>query len=305
MIKQPNTSNIDNYLAGLVNSETPLVLATVIQAVSPTSGNPGDKALVSADEIIDGWIGGGCAQPAVIEAAGKSLASGKPMVIRIGPEGEWQTLNGVVDFTSSCLSGGTLVIFIEPLYQQPTLCILGHSPVAISLCSQAATLDFSVSIASPEFGRDARLNSNLEHLPDGISHRADFSDIDCDFIVIATQGKHDRSAINAALESRAGYIGMVASRKKMAGLKTILLETGIEAELLGRIQGPAGIEIGAETPAEIALSILADLVRIRRSGKVKKYQANIPSQKELNQKQGSQKKALSPVKSGEGGCCGS
>ena len=300
-MKQTNPSNIDNYLAGLVNSETPLVLATVIQAIPPTSGNPGDKALVSTDKIVDGWIGGGCAQPAVIEAAGRSLATGKPTVIRIGPEGEWQTLDGVVDFTSSCLSGGTLVIFIEPLYPQPTLCILGHSPVAISLCSQAVKLDFSVTIASPELDLDI----HPERLPDGISQSNSFRDIDSEFIVIATQGKHDRAAITAALESPASYISMVVSEKKMAGLKAILLDAGIEADALDRIHGPAGVDIGAETPAEIALSVLADLVRMRRSGKVENHQP-IADQKRADQKRANQAPTkLTQIKADEGGCCGS
>ncbi|MFT5659305.1 MAG: xanthine dehydrogenase accessory factor, partial [Gammaproteobacteria bacterium] len=176
-MKQTNTLNIENYPAGLVKSDTPLVLATVIQAISPTSGKPGDKALVSADKIIDGWIGGGCAQPAVIEAAAKALTMGEPVVIRIGPEGQWQPLDAVVDFTSSCLSGGTLVIFIEPLNRPPMLCILGYSPVALSLCSLAQQLGFSVTIASPEL--------DPECLPDGVFHRVSFSDIDADLMVIA------------------------------------------------------------------------------------------------------------------------
>ena len=259
------SSTIETCFTELANTAlndcgTPLTLATVIQVVSPTSAKPGDKALVSQNQIVDGWIGGGCAQPSVIEAARRVLESGEPCIIRVGPKGEWQSLEGMIDFTSGCLSGGTLLIFIEPLIRQPKLCILGHSPVAISLCVQAATLGFSVQVASPDI--DPTL------FPDTIACTSDFTQISGDYLVIATQGKHDRKALHAALESDADYISMVASEKKITGLKASLAKSGVQADLLDNIQGPAGIDIGAQTPAEIALSILADVVRVRRSGRL-------------------------------------
>ena len=146
-MSKPN--NLDSCFKSLVNDETPLALATVIQTALSTSGKVGDKALVSAQGIVEGWIGGGCAQPAVVEAARQSLESAKPCLIRVGPKGEWQTLDGVVDFSSGCLSGGTQVIFIEPLNRQAKLSILGDSPVAQCLSELAGQLDFSVTVISP------------------------------------------------------------------------------------------------------------------------------------------------------------
>lgn len=242
LIDTLKTPSLESCFAGLQCEGKPLVLATVIQAISPTSGKPGDKALVSAEAIIEGWIGGGCAQPAVIEAARNSLETGESSVIRVGPKGEWQALEGVIDFASGCLSGGTLVIFIEPMIRQPTLSILGNSPAAHKLSALAEQLDFSVTAT-----------------------QSDFSDINSDYIVIATQGKDDRVALKAALSSNAAHIAMIASAKKIAGLKASLEKAGIEPEQLDRIHSPAGIEIGAVTPAEIALSVLADLVQVRRS----------------------------------------
>jgi len=268
----------------LCNHNEPLALATVIQAVSPTSGNPGDKALISSDKIVEGWVGGGCAQSSVIEAARNVLNCGEPCIIRVGPKGEWQPLEGVVDFTSGCLSGGTLVIFIEPLVRQPKLCILGDSPVALSLSAQAGMLGFSVLIAGPDIDPD--------QLADTVTHMDDFSNIDGDFLVIATQGKHDRAALKAALESHAGYISLVASEKKTAGLKAGLAKSGVEPDSLGRIHGPAGIDIGAQTPAEIALSILADIVRLRRTVSA------------VRNKPASQQKSLEEaVETVSSGCC--
>ena len=143
-------TNLDACFNGLANDETPLALATVIQTALSTSGNVGDKALVSAEGIVEGWIGGGCAQPAVVEAARIALKSAEPCLIRVGPKGEWEALDGVVDFSSGCLSGGTQVIFIEPLNTQAKLSILGDSAVALSLSELAAGLDFSVTVISPD-----------------------------------------------------------------------------------------------------------------------------------------------------------
>jgi xanthine dehydrogenase accessory factor len=279
-------TNLDTCFKGLAGDEKPLALATVIQTALSTSGNAGDKALVSAEGIVEGWIGGGCAQPAVVEAARMVLESAEPCLIRVGPKGEWETLDGVVDFSSGCLSGGTQVIFIEPLNRQAKLSILGDSPVALCLCELAAGLDFSVTVTSPDL--------ESSQLPETARLEADFESVNGDFIVVATQGRHDRAALKAALNSNAGYIAMVASRKKIAGLKAGLIKSGIEASEMERIHSPAGIEIGAVSPAEIALSILAELVRVRRSGS-KLNPGEVPET------------AVEPEKSvtdaAQGGCC--
>jgi xanthine dehydrogenase accessory factor len=254
----PKPSNLETCFKGLINDETPLALATVIQTALSTSGKAGNKALVSAQGIVEGWIGGGCAQPAVVEAARMALESAEPRLIRVGPKGEWETLDGVVDFSSGCLSGGTQVIFIEPLNRQAKLSILGDSPVALCLSDLAGRLDFAVTLISPDL--------ESSEFPASVRIEHDFESAVGDFVVIATQGRHDRSALKAAINSNAAYIGMVASRKKITGLKASLIKSGIEASELERVHSPAGLEIGAVSPAEIALSILAELVRTRRTG---------------------------------------
>lgn len=253
---EAGSTGLDACFNSLASEQTPLALATVVQTAQSTSGKAGDKALVSAEGIVEGWIGGGCAQPAVVEAARMVLESAQPCLIRVGPRGEWEALDGVIDFSSGCLSGGTQVIFIEPLKRQTELSILGASPVALSLSKLAAQLDFSVTVISPDLE-----SSELE----AIRIKHDFASISADFIVVATQGRHDRAALKAAIESNAGYIAMVASRNKIAGLKTSLIKSGVDASDIDRVHSPAGIEIGAVSPAEIALSILAELVRVRRS----------------------------------------
>ena len=254
----PKSSNLETCFKGLTNDETPLALATVIQTALSTSGKAGDKALVSAQGIVEGWIGGGCAQPAVVEAARMALESAEPRLIRVGPKGEWETLDGVVDFSSGCLSGGTQVIFIEPLNRPAKLSILGDSPVALCLSDLAGRLGFAVTLISPDLEPSG--------FPEGVRIKHDFESAAGDFIVVATQGRHDRSALKAAINSNAGYIGMVASRKKITGLKASLAKSGMDTSALERIHSPVGLAIGAVSPAEIALSILAELVSVRRAG---------------------------------------
>ena len=257
-VQAGNSTGLDACFRALANAERPLALATVVQTAHSTSGKAGDKALVSDEGIVEGWIGGGCAQPAVVEAARMVLDSAQACLIRVGPRGEWESLDGVIDFSSGCLSGGTQVIFIEPLNRQANLSILGDSPVALCLSELARHLDFSVTVISPDLeSSDVADRVRVEH---------DFVSVSGDFVVVATQGRHDRAALKAAICSSAGYIGMVASGKKIAGLKASLINSGVEPGDMDRVHSPAGIEIGAASPAEIALSILAEMVRVRRCG---------------------------------------
>lgn len=237
-----------------------LALATVIQTQSPSSGRPGDKAIVSSESIVEGWIGGGCSQSAVIKATREVLQTGQTCLIRIAPNGTWQPVDGIRDFSSGCLSGGSSLIFIEPLNVQSSMCILGNSPVARHLTELAGHLGFNVLLASPDLAKG--------DLSQHVRIMQNFDSVEGDYVVIATQGKNDLAALMAALNTDASYITLIASKKKTIALKLRLFEQGIVESQLDRLHGPAGLDIGAETPAEIALSILAEIVRIRRKGLV-------------------------------------
>jgi xanthine dehydrogenase accessory factor len=285
--QEAGSTGLDACFNSLASEQVSLALAIVVQTARSTSGKVGDKALVSAEGVVEGWIGGGCAQPAVVEATRMVLDSAQPCLIRVGPKGEWETLDGVIDFSSGCLSGGTQVIFIEPLKRQAKLSILGDSPVALCLSELAARLDFAVTVISPDL-ESSQLGESVR-----IDH--DFASAGGDFIVVATQGRHDRAALKAAIDSNAGYIGMVASRNKIAGLKSSLVNGGVEAGQLDRVHSPAGIEIGAVSPAEIALSILAELIRVRRAGNSRKNSPESETAVEVSE--------LAPG-APDGGCCG-
>jgi len=287
LCQEAESTGLDACFNALASENKPLALAIVVQTAHSTSGKAGDKALVSAEGIVEGWIGGGCAQPAVVEAARTVLDSAQPCLIRVGPKGEWETLDGVIDFSSGCLSGGTQVIFIEPLKRQAKLSILGDSPVALCLSELAARLDFAVTVISPEI--------ESSPLAESVRSEHDFASVDGDFILVATQGRHDRAALKAAIDSNAGYIGMVASRNKIVGLKSSLVKSGVEVGELDRVHSPAGIEIGAVSPAEIALSILAELVRVRRAGNSRKIS---PKSETAVEDSGTAPRVP------DGGCCG-
>jgi xanthine dehydrogenase accessory factor len=282
-----NKKTLTNYLSELADPDMPQVLATVVQAVSPTAAKPGDKALVSAEGIADGWIGGGCAQPAVIATAADVLRDGKARLIRIAPKGEWSEFEGVADFYSGCLSGGSLMIFLELLQAQSKLTIFGNSPVARHLVRLSQEVGFAVSIAYPNANDDDFANSDIRVIDN-------FKNIDSEFIVIATQGQHDNKALKAALNSQAKYIAMVASEKKAKGLKEKLADSGVAQSDLDRIKSPAGVAIGANTPAEIALSVVAALVEYRNSNKEKNKNIE-PANSPITEANHSE----------AGGCCGS
>jgi xanthine dehydrogenase accessory factor len=249
------------HAARLKAAGEPFVLATVVRVESPTSAKPGAKAVVDAQGGITGWIGGGCAQPAVISTAGKALEDGQPRLIRVSPSKGGEVEEGIVDFGMTCHSGGTLDIFLEPFAARPSLLIVGTAPAAQALAALARRSGFEVFAAAP--GADAELFSDARQVIDGL----DLAGLACGtprFVVVATQGKRDEPGLEAALGSGAAYIAFIASERKAEKLKTYLQERGHDADRVGAIVSPAGVEIGAVTPEEIAVSVLAGLIRARR-----------------------------------------
>ena len=230
------------------------VLATVVRAESPTSAKAGARALVLADGHIRGWIGGGCAEPAVAETARQCLQDGRARLIRIGPAAPAAPIDGMTHFPSHCHSGGTLDIFIEPLKASPTLWIYGASPAAEALARLSACLGFAVTGWTASRDRPDLFEPRAA--PDD-KRKPDFAP---DFAVVATQGQGDLPALTAAIEAGAPYIGFIASRRKGKKIQQALLKNGVAKGRVDGIRIAVGIDIGAETPREIALSVLAALV---------------------------------------------
>jgi xanthine dehydrogenase accessory factor len=224
----------------------PFVLATVVRAEKPTSAKPGAKALIKADGEWIGWIGGSCSKPAVAAEAKEVLASGQARVLQISS-------------TETCASGGSLDIYLEPHLPKPHLVVVGHLPVAEALVALAGPLGFRVSVMTPEASR--------EQFPaaDEFLDRLDFSALPRGerYVVVASHGNYDEEGIRAALEEGgADYVALVSSRKRAeAMLKTL----GLSREQRQKLKFPAGLDIGAVTAEEIALSILAEMVQLRRT----------------------------------------
>lgn len=229
----------------------PFVTATVVRVQRPTSVEPGSVALVRGDGTIEGFVGGVCAEQSVRVYSLRAIDSGEPLLLRIMPEaGEPDGAvveDGAVTVNNPCLSGGALEIFLEPELPSPRVVVAGESLIASALRSLGSDLGLELS--------------SCPTAPDDLA------------LVVAAHGRDELAALRAALEADIPYVGLVASTKRGAAVLDELRTAGVEDELLARIDTPAGLDIGARTPAEIAVSILARIVEVRRRHRVPAHAA--------------------------------
>ena len=260
-----------DLVAQLKAAEQAFVLATVVRTVSVTAAKAGAKAIIRPDgTIAAGWIGGGCAKGAVLKAAREALADGEPRMVSVQPEDILAELgvkpgenrDGVRFASNMCPSKGTMDIFIEPVLPHPSLVIFGGSPVAMSLAAQARQLGYHVTLAAP--AGDLSAVPDTDMLVDGFAP-GELNQARR-FIVVSTQGKGDEAALRAAVAIEAEYHAFVGSRRKMAALREKLVANGVAPEAIDRVKAPAGLDLGAITPEEIAMSILAEITVERRRG---------------------------------------
>jgi xanthine dehydrogenase accessory factor len=228
---------------------SPFVVATVVRVQRPASVEPGSVGLVHADGTIEGFIGGVCAQHSVRLHALEAIETGAPLLLRILPDGPEDIVReeGAVTVTNPCLSGGAIEMFLEPVLPAPRVLVAGDSPVVAAL----RTL-------GPEVGLDVVA---AQDIADGVLKPA-AEDL---ALVVAAHGNDEVPTLRAGLEAGVSYVGLVASRRRGAAVAEELRAEGVADELLDRLETPAGLDIGARTPAEVALSIVARIVEIRRS----------------------------------------
>lgn len=232
----------------LTQAGKPFVLATVIWCERPTSAKPGAQAIVQEDGQITGWVGGSCAQPVVIREAQRVLREGgEPYLLRLGAPDMGIQRDNVRIFPMTCTSGGVLDIYIEPHLPAPQLLLIGDSPVIGALSQLAPVLNFEVS-----------------HVPYAELNKVSVNERSS--ILVATHGQYDEDALEMALRSSAAYVGMVGSHRRVDACREYLRGSGLSEEQIARLHAPAGLDIGAQTPEEIAASILAELVQVRRRG---------------------------------------
>ncbi len=231
--------------------DEPFAFATIVRTVGVTAAKPGAKAIINADgTIVRGFLGGGCTRGAVKRAALAAIETGAPRLISVTPEELLAEMgvepgveaDGITYAKNGCPSRGTVDIFVEPCLPMPELVVLGGSPVAEALADLAPQFHWSVA-------REAAAAPTAPRLR---------------VIVVATQGQNDLGALKAAMESRADHLAFVGSRKKFAALSEKLADAGVAQDRIEAVSAPAGLDIGAVTPEEIALSILAELIQVRR-----------------------------------------
>ncbi|HET9435735.1 MAG TPA: XdhC family protein [Candidatus Limnocylindrales bacterium] len=250
--------------AELASGGRPFVLATVVAVRRPTSARPGATGIVHPDGTIEGWVGGSCAQPVVVREALRALADGQPRLLRLSKDGpgEGRRADGVVELVMTCHSGGTLEIYVEPHLPAPHLWVAGTTPIAGALVALGAASGWRVTLFDPVADAEAFPAAEAV-LGDRDLHVLEFAVPPS--VVVATQGVWDEEAVLAALRRDVAYVGLVASPTRAAVVRQWLRdETGLAEDRIAALRAPAGLDLGAETAEEVALSILAELVQVRR-----------------------------------------
>ncbi|TMK86136.1 MAG: YHS domain-containing protein [Actinobacteria bacterium] len=232
----------------------PYVLATVVWRRSPSSGQVGSKAVITADGRSRGWLGGACAEPAVVAEARRALAEGTPRLMLLGTPDELagEHRAGVVTVPIACQSEGALEVYVEPVVPAPHLVVIGRSPAAEALAGMGEALGWRTQLVAAE----ETMGSDFDAA--GVADRS--------FVVIATQGHFDEAALERALGSDAAYVGLVASARRAESVKGYLRDRGVDQAQLDRIHAPAGLDLGHVRPEEIAVAILAELVQLKAKG---------------------------------------
>ena len=251
--------------ADLASRRQPFVLAMVVRRQPYTSSHQGDMAIITADGGYHGWLGGNCTQPVVKREAARALADGRPRLLSLSPEAGTEARPGVTVLPMVCQSGGTVDVYLEPVLPPPRLVLFGLSPVIRALTQLGKGLGYSVDVVDPEAAPELLPAADRTFVDWGSTELREAGATPRTYAVVATMGEHDEEAVTAALGLLPEYLGVVASRTRFGELRASLLGRGISSEPLDRIRNPAGLDIGARQPEEVALSILAEIVQLART----------------------------------------
>ena len=251
----------------LSEQRVPYVLATVVWRRGPSSGHQGSKAVVLADGTVRGWLGGACAEPSVVRHARECLGTGEPALLFLGQPDDFdgRSQDGVRSIAMACESEGALEVYLEPHRPEPQVIAVGRSPAVDALAESAIAVGWQATIVDDggnpdEHGRPHLVRTKLDLAGLGIDGAT--------AVVVATQGHYDDLALEAALASAAGYVGLVASPKRAAVVIDHLRSRGVVPDDLDRVHAPAGLDLGAVANVEIAVAVMADLVARRARGEL-------------------------------------
>lgn len=231
-------------------------VATVVAVDGSVSADPGAKAIFAPDgRVLAGWIGGGCAQARVGEVAQEAMLAGKSQLLALDLRDE------VLGVGMPC--GGAMTVFIDPILPPPMLWLLGSGRLAEALCAQAAQVDFAVTVLDPR-AEAAQFPAAWAVVGDDPAYAALAGAAAGDYVVIATQHKGDHLALRQVLARPVTYVGLIASRYRARLVQADLQQSGLSPALWAKVHAPAGLDLGARTPQEIALAVVAELVAQRR-----------------------------------------
>ena len=253
------------FAAELSKRGEPFVLATVVWRRAPSSGKEGSTALITPDGRVRGWLGGACAEPTVIREGLRALEEGTPRLLFLGAPEELEARGrqGVVTIPIACQSEGALEVYVEPVVPQPHLVVIGRSPAVAALAAMAGALGWRTVIVDD--GGDPADYPAADQVVTSLDLQ-EASVTDRSWIVVATQGHYDEDALERALATPAGYVGLVASRNRANAVTGYLRDRGVSEEALARVHAPAGLDLGRVSHEEIAVAIMAELVRDRAAG---------------------------------------
>jgi xanthine dehydrogenase accessory factor len=248
----------------------PFVFAVVVRREPASSAQPGNMALVTADGAVHGWLGGSCIQPTLEREARQALAEGRPRLVSLSPDPAKDQRPGVVVHPMTCHSGGTVDIYLEPVRPAPRLLVFGTAPTARALGALGKAMEWAVDVVDPDARREdfPAADRVFAALPAGdplTSPRARAADL---YAVVVTMGQRDDEALLAALQLEPAYLGVVASRRRYAEIRELVAGRGAPQDALARVRNPAGLDLGARRPEEIALSVLAEIVQLRRAAEL-------------------------------------
>lgn len=245
----------------LAQRRQPYARLTVVWAQRPTSARPGNVALVTAEGVLRGWVGGSCSEPVVVREALAALAEGTPRLVHLDPDGQATSdREGVVVAPVACASGGALEVFVDPRLPPAHLIVVGRSPLTKALAAMAPAVGFEVVVVERE-GLDpaevgsARVVGELDLAKAGIGPDSS--------VVVATMGRYDEDAVEGALLAGARWVGLVASARRGEAVRAALRGGTLSEEDLARVRAPAGLDLGSVPHTDIAVAILAELVAQR------------------------------------------
>ena len=245
--------------ARMLDEGSPYVFATIVRCERPTSGKPGDTSIITPEGVMYGWIGGNCTQSEVIRHALKALDAGEPRLLSFGST--TGRAGDKVRVPMSCSSGGKVEVHINPILPPPVLLVVGGSPVGHALVRLGRAVGYATVAGTPDDPALVKAaDSAVEDLARASNRYAQRPRGARLFAVVATMGVNDERALRHLAAARPDYLGVVASHERMERVRGVLVSEGVSGSDLGRVRGPAGLDIGAATPEEIGVSILAEIV---------------------------------------------